>query len=370
MGSFGQWFNSRDKKHPARLTWVCGVESILVNEVVRWIDLKARPPERASHYRQLIAGQQKREHVWADLAARGFAESSVFIVREAEKLSGGDPGWKYLPTLMEQLRTGTFGDRYVIFVAQQRDTWIRDDNDKLILDEQDKKQVYPHIARIQKHPMCDVVTCSTISAIKPTNKYGSPTRSSDAVLWLQSMAPIGEKEAEYLIKKVGGDIYEMRNIMLKLAAFNNRPTIGVIDILAGGETVPALSFTEHLVAGQKPEALAFVSEHPQWDSAALRTELRTLDRALDALGVLHTARRNHLSRAQALKSTSESSSMNPRERSRLTNWDIERYWAYADTYDQRRRAQCRIVLGTITACLDSDFGSIPEGLTEALVSQW
>lgn len=340
---------------------------------MHWISAKVKGDRPyVPTFQQVNAAEFGTDAVWEALSGRGLGSgTSLLVIRRAETLSASLPGWRDLPGLIERLRTGMLLDRYVVFVSSQQDTWQRDGAGKLMLDEQGKKQPYPHVARIQKSTMCDVITCSTLSAVPKRNKYGTPTGLSDAVLWLQSYAPIGEKEAEYLIKKVGGDLYSMKNVVQKAAVFDRSPTIGVIDILVGGGTSHASSsFTEHLIANQKPEALAYVAEHPQWDSAALRAELRALDRALDALGVLHTARRNHATRAQAMRSTSESASMNVRERSRLTNWDVERFWEFAETYDLRRRAQCRIVLGVISACMDSDHGAVPLGLSEALVSQW
>lgn len=363
MGSYGQWFNSREKKHPARLTWICGSSPLLTNEVVDWIKLRTK----ATVFVQRQAGDGA-SHVWDSLRSNALGTgSSLVVIRQAEVIEDAADGWRDLPGLMDVLRLGRVGDRYVVFVSSQPDTWLRDVNGKAVLTEESKKQHLPHVAQIMKSTMCDVVVCSTLSGNAPTNKYGTPTRSADAVLWLQSFGVIGEKEANYLIQKTGGDLYEMKNVMLKVAAFDSPPTIGVIDALTGGsknKSAPR-TFTEHLIAGQKREALLLAAD---WTTPDLSLALKRLDRALDALAVLHVARRNHQTRSVALKGAQ---GLDDRERSRLSSWDVDRYWNDSASYDQRRRAHCRTVLGTIDKVL-ANWPEVqaPNGCVEALVAMW
>lgn len=361
MGSFGQWFNSRDKKHPARVTWVCGSSPVLREEVVDWI------LNRTSGTVTTVRAEHGVPAVWEALSARGIgAYTSTIVVRQAELIARESPGWRDLPGFLDALRIGRFHDRYVIFVADQPDTWQRDGNGRLVTEpaggpaNRDRKIPWPHVARFQKSAMCDVVVCSTLSGDPPRNKYGTPTRESDAVLWVQSLGPIGIKEAEYLIRKTDGDLYTIKNVMGKAAVFDRAPTIGVIDVLLGQQSHAGGTFTEYLVAGDKASALVVGA------ASNLARELKALDKALDALGVLHSARRNHQSRSQALRGDE---ALSARERVRVSAWDVDRFWEHAMVYDPRRRATCRRVLGEIEREL-AGRAYPPPGLLEALVAKW
>jgi hypothetical protein len=257
MGSYGQWSRRREVR---RLTWVCGSEPLLAEEVVTEALLQC------TGHLTLTAGDDAEREIWAAASSplADPAASQVIVVRSAERLRHWDN--------LEPLTTARDLDavRVVFVSAEPRLAQVRGE---------EKSVLAPHLALLRDSRPGQLVECR------------APEDWSDPPEWLQDWASrqlgaAGREAACYLLS-VTGSIPEAAAVGSKIRMSGLSPTQQIIGALAGRVS----SFTEALICGRRREALAAAADLSRDE---LGRAIGQLASRLDVLGALHVASEHHL----------------------------------------------------------------------------
>jgi hypothetical protein len=311
VGSFSQWRRSADSGEIRRVTYVCGAERVLVEEVVDSIrtGLDVSALDRVT----FTAGTDPDRDIWA--AAHQYpltpGARRLVCVRAAEKIRY----WQPLPGWLAATRQ--LPGVYLLFVSG-------DDSPA------------PGVpVEAVKAPRGHLVRCAA-------------PNEADAVAWVRRRAPaLDDTTAGYLLTRTGGDLAAAATACTKISLFDGVPGTQVVDQLCA--QVPAASFVESLLTLRKPDALraAAVMAPEEYGRA-----LATLDQRLDAMAVLWRAvRAGHTAREVASVPT----------------FLVRQLAPHAKHYDPARCAYRRKALAVVE---DAHRGGARTGVLEALVALW
>lgn len=280
------------------MTWVCGPERVLVEEVVDHVRHTLSPAD--IDLVTLTAGEHKDREIWAAVnqypAETGAKR--LTIVRDAERIKKWEPleDWLANARLMPT--------SYVLFVSNEHEF-----NDERLA----------HRAIVDKGG--SMVRCNHLD--------------EDAALeWLRRITPdLHIDVGLHLLERVGGDLRAAYDVLWKASLFSaGSPAKDVVTLLS--QSSPADSFADALVAGKRDVAVQQLEELSPDEH--LRT-IGLLDSRLEALLILNRAARKGLG---------------PREinANRLLNPFLTRIlYPFAKSYDpatvDRRRALLTLVDG-------------------------
>lgn len=320
MSTFTQWRAAIDRGDLRRVTWVCGEQRILVEEVVYTTRVLANVDELG--YLSLRLGEIDQHGMWDILNQYTSGARRFIVIRNAEQVTNWGP-------LASWLGDRSLAGIHVVFVSNEHDIT------HTVVDK--KREVAPHLATMmsqRRHAV--VVRCAT----------PNPT---DAVAWVSRRAGIPQRAAQHLLIRVGGDLTAAASVADKLAVFDTDAHIGpeIVDLLC--DQIAADTFAECLLMLRKRDALSVVQSLDERDYGKV---LGLLDSRLDLLAKLC-----HYVRAGA----------SPREMNGLPHFLVRAYLHIAKHYDPPRCAHGRRVLAVID---DALRGGARDGLMEALVALW
>lgn len=322
MSTYAQWRHAADKGEVRRVTFVCGDQRVLAEEVVDTVRELVKPGEL--DYLPYVAGEDRDLEIWA--AAHQYpltpGAPRLVTVRSAQKLRDWKPLTGWLQAAGRALSTS-----HLLFVS--------DDPDVPYDVVAGKRVARAHIAAM-KAPKGHVVRC------------GMPNEV-DAVSWVRRRSPgLDEEMARYLLVRVGGNLMQAGAVAAKLALFERgNPGPKVIDQLT--REAPADDLVTSLVAGNKRAALLAAAGI---DPGEYRRVVTLLDRRLDLMSVIGRAARTGLG---------------PREVLGHPPYLVRQFWPYARHYDERRCAQSRRVLAVVDEVLST---GARDGVLEALIALW
>jgi DNA polymerase III delta subunit len=238
-----------------RVTWVCGDQRVLVEEVVDTVRRTLAPS--AGNLLSLRASASTEAQVWAATAQYPLdtATPRLVIIRDAEKLTRWDRLTQWLG------RTRQLPGVYLLFVSNENDLPYERAEGK-------KAGLKAHVAAIRA-PRGSLVKCSM-------------PNEADALAWVRRRAPMNDATAAHLLHRAGGDLGEVAAVCAKLSLFDGHASTATIDALCRQR--PADSFTDSLLALDKTSALLAVADLNKHDSAML---IGLLDSRLDLLQTLH-----------------------------------------------------------------------------------
>jgi len=318
-------------RDPGRVTWVCGTEWVLREEVVDHV----RDQVGAADYDSMafVGGGDADRDIWAGANQYPVDPSAprFVLVREAERIRHWLPlkDWitnsRALPTV------------HLVFVSSEPDFTKEDD------------KLAPPCSWIRQWSSGDLVRCSPLAATVPT-KNGRPTRAgpSDAVAWVQNICPMSERTAIYLLTKSGGDLSRAKNTAIKARMFGGL-TERAVDLL--GTNAPEEDFVLRLIALDKAEAIKAAplvppSEYPRV-LGEVEYRLQTVSKVQDLL--------------RQRRSAHEAGAVG------LPVFAAKQVWTSAKHYDDRKQEHCRKVLAMLDEYVQS--GS-RDGVLEGLVALW
>lgn len=320
MSNWAHWRLAADKGEVRRVTWVCGDQRVLVEEVVDTVRglLKASDIDFVS----LIAGEIPDREIWA--AANQYTmtpgANRLVQVRNVERIRRWEPLDEWM------INTRKLPNSYLLFVSSEPDVPY-----SLV---GDKRVPKPYIEAI-KPPRGHVVRC------------GMPNET-DAVSWAKRRAPLDDEMARYLLMRTGGNLALAASVCAKLNLFGNvNPGPKVIDELC--REVPSDSFVELVLMLKKREALIAAEGV---DPREYRRIVGLLDQRLDLLLALNRVLRV---------------GQTPREVQGMPVFLVRQFWPYAKHYDERRCAQIRRVLAVVDEALK---GGAKDAVLEAIVALW
>lgn len=321
MGTYTQWRTAADRGDVARVTYVCGDQRVLVEEVAA--SIRAALTVSTLDLVTLRAGDAPPVEIWAAAMQHPLVPDTnrLIIVRGADRLTSWEPlqRWfdqaRYLPRV------------YLLFIADTPDFPTVSDGPK--------PQPAPHIELIRGRRQGRAVRC------------GVPA-DEDALAWVRRRAGTLDQEMAYhLLRRVGGDLCAAAEVCDKLALFDGNPSRSTIDALAAHR--PGVPFVDALIAGQKRQALLVLERMAEREAGSA---LALLISRLDLLAALW-----RLSRA----------GQSAREIQGLPAFLVRQYLPYAKDYDPRRCLYARRVLAVVD---DVYRRGARVAVLEALVALW
>jgi len=251
VASYSQWTVSRVKHGPSRITWVCGEQRVLVNEVIGVTSNVIG----ADDTEQWCAGQDSERSIWAGiLAIPASGYKRLTVVREAGKLKDWSRLSEYLAA--RSLMQGS----YVLFEAEEHD-FPKDGDGKLA-------------------PPADMLRDSTLGQIIRC----SPLNQEDSVAWVIHQLPaVSDSQARHLLSRTSGDLGEVRAVLAKVGLFNGRITDDILDLLCA--ELPG-DFADKLILRDLPGAMLAAET---MDAASLGYSIGYLASRLELLSTLSRA---------------------------------------------------------------------------------
>lgn len=310
--NFHQWRQHADRGEIKRITWCCGDEPVLVEEVVDRLRHALRPGEMDSV--TLHAGTVADRVIW-DAAHQYPIQPDVarlVTVRHADQIVQ----WHPLHIWLDRKRLNPM--TYLLFVSHTSTASAAE-----------------HISLIRRSG--HVVECRRPS-------------EAELVAWTQSIAPLSDGTARYLAQRCAGALHQVRSVSAKLALFEGTPGPQTVDELC--DATPAEQFSDAVMLLKGPVAHSLISSLP---STEYRRVIGQLDSRLTVVARLRDA--------VAAKMTRRDMAMLPDLPFSLA----ERFLPVVDQYQEPQCRYRREVLATLDIAL---AGGAYEGVLESLVTLW
>jgi DNA polymerase III delta subunit len=323
VSTFSQWWLAFKKNPTAKqITWVCGSEPVLVNEVVDLIRGVVHTDPVNTVY--LDASVDSPRTIWNELRQYPFGNDAkrMTIVRGAEKLALDERFEQYIKD------RGALPRNYVIFVSTEEQLRRKEEARGL-----DDKLEY-------LKGRGSVIECRPFT--NATAKH--------AVTWVKEKANIRGRVAEYMLNRATGDLRLVRDTLGKLAVVQGEISMRLVDEMF--EERPDDTFLNALFAMDRKTALAALKEMPR--SEYSRT-VGLVDARLDLAGLVHDMLVEQKSSGEIAKAAGNKGFLVPE------------MLPVAKHYDKKRRLRIRQFLATIDGY--TEFG-VPDGALEALVAIW
>lgn len=331
MATFSQYLTSTKKDpNPRQITWLCGPEVVLVEEIVSHVVNTLAPDPW--NFVNLVAGEDSERTIWSALDQHPLGSSPrVVVIRHAQQLKHWERFISWVKDRGRNPRT------YVVMVSDEEhvpktEVSSAERRDGL------KPQPLPHIAAIGSRG--HVVEC------KP---FTSAT-ALKSLEWVKSKVPMRDNVAKHLLERANWDLRLVRDTCLKLAVFPGDITISVINSLL--EQQPRDTFTDALLALDRKTAFLAAEKIPETD---IGRTIGLLDAQLDLAGRVHDMQAAHKTSGEMAKALGPQAFLLP---------DILKVSRH---YSAKRRRDTRRLL----AMVDQAYRSGQRiGLLEAVVSLW
>jgi len=327
VSSFSQWRNTFVKDQKVRqITWVCGDERVLVDDVVKSIRSALKP--EPWNYVPMVAGEDSEKMIWAEIEQQPLDEGSrLIVVRSAERLKSKDRIVKFIKGKASNPRV------YVVFVSNE---------EKIPRNEPKSRDEKPE-------PVDYIAAFGTRGHVIECRPYTAAT-AKHAVGWVQSKIKIYDQEAAYLLNRANGDLRLVRDMCTKLALFPGTITKTTIEGMLSEK--PRETFSDALIALDKRQALLAleslsVSEYSR--------AIGMLEMRLDLAGIIHDRQVERKQMADILKVAGNKAFL------------VREVIPYAKHYDSKRRLQIRKILSLADETLRSGQHT---GVLELLVHLW
>ena len=321
MANYTQWHSYVHTRGVRRVTWVCGDQHVLIDEVATTIRALLHPG--ALDQLTMHAGEHTDAQIWAATHQYPLTPGATRLVtiRDADTITT----WTPLATFLAGTRQ--LPGVHLLFISTATDLPHRLHAGKRTLKE--------HVAAI-KAPRGQLVRC-----VMPNE--------ADALAWTRRQAPtLDEHTAGYLLGRCGANLATVAAVAAKLRLLTPRAaTAALIDELC--QPAPAHTFADNLLRRDKPAALISGEALSRPDTLAAIT---VLERRLDLLHALWQATATGRPTYQ-IEDT-------PR-------YLINQYTPIAKHYDRHRCAYSRALLAVVDDALRS--GAAP-GAIQALVALW
>lgn len=301
------------------MTWVCGDQSVLIEEVIDLIRRKLALS--AVDYVSLSYAPGFDATVWAEAHQYPLTPGAtrLIVVRDAERLTDRGQLENWLA------RNRQLPGVYLLFVSGEPD---------LPHTLSGGKKVLTGCAKHIKAPRGHLVRCAMPG-------------EADAIAWIRRRADLDEASARHLLTRAGGNLATAAAVAAKLSLFAGRASTSTIDLLCLER--PVDDFTDILLALDKRRALLRI---PDIDEAERLKLVALLDTRLDLLVKLH--------RHQLAGHTT-------REITGISPFLVRQYMPIARHYDPARCVHRRRALAIVD---DALRGGARVGVMETLVGLW
>lgn len=323
MSTWSQWWLSFKKSSvPRQITWICGTEPVLIDEVVSLITSAVNPDEINHVY--LDARELSERAIWNELRQLPFGTTAnrLTVVYGAEKLKNDALFQQYIKD------KSAYPRNYAIFVSGEEGARRSED----------KKLLWEPLEYLKTRG-------STIEC-----KAFTSATAKHAVAWVKEKANIRGGVAEFLLNRATGDLRIVRDTVAKLSAFPGEISLKVVsDMFA---ELPKDTFLGALFSMDKKTAMHAISEIPRGEYSKT---LGLVDARLELAGNIHDMMIQKKSHAEIARAAGNKGFLVPE------------MLPVAKHYDKKRRTKIREYLATVDEF--SAYG-IPDGALEGLVSVW
>ncbi len=262
MGTFSMW-RALSTKAPRQITWVCGSERILVEDVVTTIRRTLAPEDY--NYVTLSIGEDYERDVWAALDLQPVGSGNrLVVVRNANLIQS----WG---SFMDWVKYRRLNPRTYVVLVSNDDRLLRDEPSPEAKRRGAKPTMAPHLLSISA-PKGHLVEC------RPFTQETAP----QAVLWVQAKIRVRDGVAAHLLNRANGDLRLVRDVCVKLAAFPDEITLTTINEVLSER--PRETFADALIALDKKTALLALEETPPSEYGRM---IGYLDSRLDLAGLVH-----------------------------------------------------------------------------------
>jgi len=323
LSTFSQWWLSFKKNPVAKqITWVCGSEPVLVDEVVDL--LKGAITVDPINLVYLDARDDSPRHIWNELRQYPFGNNAtrLTIVRGAEELPLDENFTQYVKDRSALPRN------YVIFISTE-DQLRKKEETRSLADALDYLKGRGSVIE------CRPFTVST---------------AKHAVTWVKEKADLRGRVAEYVLNRATGDLRLVRDTLNKLSVIDGEVSMRLVDEMF--EARPDDTFLGALFALDRKTALASLREMPK--SEYSRT-IGLVDARLDLAGLVHDLMIEQKTSGEIARAAGNKGFLVP---------DM---LPHAKHYDKKRRLRIRKYLATVDGY--SEYG-VPDGALEGLVAIW
>jgi hypothetical protein len=216
--NFNQWKGYAAKKDVAKVTYVCGNQSALVEIVVKDIIDILKPP--VTDFVNVYATDTMNIWELASQYSLNPETNRLVVVRDAEKITN----WNGLEDWLANSRVNP--KNHIVFVANTDDA----------------PAIFSKGKRVSYAEHIDVIRTKGkfIKCSMPSHE--------DLISWAQSYG-LSKESAEFLIERTSGDTGNMLNVLRKIHVFKASPNVKAINLLCDEQFLS--SFTTYLIEGDK-----------------------------------------------------------------------------------------------------------------------
>lgn len=325
ISTFSQWWLSfRKTETPRQVTWVCGTEPVLVDEVVDLIKNSLNPDPINLVY--LDAKEESERFIWNDLRQLPFGnnKTKLTVIRGAERLKQADWFIQYIKDRSALPRN------YVVFVSSE--SFLRKGEDE------SRRMLWLPLEYLK-----------TRGAIVECKAFTTST-AKHAVTWVRDKLDIRGRVAEFLLNRATGDLRLVRDTMNKMAQFPGEVTLRHISEMF--EEQPNDTFLGALFSLDRKTAMKALKELPKTEYSKT---LGLVDARLELAGLVHDLMVQRKSPGDIAKAAGNKGFLVP---------DM---LPVAKHYDKNRRQRIRNYLAVVDSY--TEYG-VPDGALEALVVIW
>lgn len=313
------------------VTWICGTEQILIDDVLATIRKVVAPAPW--NYVPLSVGEDSERDVWAEVFAypQGPHQSRLVVVRGAERLVEPERMLAFLK------RADAHSSTYLVLVSgdpsvphqppteEQRHRGLKGD-------------VVGYLGALSGKG--HIVECRPFT--QDTVKV--------AVAWVVAKTGMRESIAAYLLNRANGNMRLVRDVCMKLSVFKIEITLSAVNELLSEQ--PRDTLVDALVAMDKKGALAALERLPATEFS--RT-LGLLDYQLDLAGMVHDMTAAHATSYEIARKAGNK------------NFLVKDLLTVSRHYDPVRRATIR---QTLCAADEALRAGIRVGPLEAVIALW
>jgi hypothetical protein len=317
--NFNQWRNYAAKSAVAKVTYVCGDESTLVELVLD--DIKSILNVPVTDY--VVVDASQAEHIW-ELASQyplDPNENRLLVVRHADRINS----WNELPGWIAQSRNNP--KNFIVFISELADA-------PAIYSKGKKVSYADHIELIRTKGK--FIKCS-----QPNDE--------DLVKWCES-AGLTRQAAEFLIQRTSADVEAIQSVLIKVHVWNGSPSAKALQLFCDEQQLDSLA--DYLILLNKKSAFLALKNLNEDDYVKV---ISRLDSRLDMMVDLHRCLARRMYDADIVTSTG------------IKIFLVKKFKSVAKEYDPKKIKHCRQLITMIDGQVRA---GVRTGAFQCLISLW
>lgn len=333
MVSFTQWRTSLKKNpKPRQITWLCGAETILIQDVVQHIQdqLQPEPWNRLS----FAVGEDSERAIWNALDQYPLgAGHRVVVIKHADQLKRWDRYTEWVKNRSSNPLT------YLVLIS---------DEEKI-----PKTEPTPDERRrgVKPEPLAHIAILANRGHVIECRPFTSAT-AKHSIPWVQSKIYVRAGVAQHIMERSNFDLQLVRDVCVKLSVLpkGQEVTLTMVNDLMAEQ--PRDDFADALLAMDRKTALLALEKIQPEEYGRV---IGFIDSRLELAGLVHDMLNEHKAPHEIAKAAGAQS------------WLVPEIMPVAKHYSAKRRLAIRKVLSVVDEAYRSGHRV---GLMETLVASW